>query len=95
MTEVKQAVIFCGGIGSRLGTITKQFPKPMIDVCGKPFLEHLLIQLKKNGIYQILLLVGFKSEIIQNYFGNGKKLNLKISYSYMPKETGTGSRLLR
>ncbi len=93
MTEVKQAVIFCGGIGSRLGTITKQFPKPMIDVCGKPFLEHLLIQLKKNGIYQILLLVGFKSEIIQNYFGNGKKLNLKISYSYMPKETGTGSRL--
>ena len=65
----------------------------MVNVCGKPFLEHLLIQLKKNGISQIFLLVGFKSEIIYNYFGSGKKLNLKISYSYMPPETGTGSRI--
>ena len=93
MSEIKQAVIFCGGLGSRLGNITKKVPKPMVDVNGKPFLEHLLIQLKKNGISKILLLVGYKSEIIKSYFGTGKRFNIKISYSYMPKETETGTRL--
>ena len=93
MSEIKQAVIFCGGLGSRLGNITKKVPKPMVYVNGKPFLEHLLIQLKKNGISKILLLVGYKSEIIKSYFGTGKRFNIKISYSYMPNETETGTRL--
>ena len=66
----------------------------MVVVNGKPFLEHLLIQLKKNGI-KILLLVGYRSEIIKNYFGNGKKFNLKISYSYLPEEYETGSRIYK
>ena len=93
MSEIKQAVIFCGGLGTRLREITKKVPKPMVVVNGKPFLEHLLIQLKKNGISKVLLLVGYKSEIIKSYFGTGKRFNIKISYSYMPKETETGTRL--
>ena len=95
MLEIKQSVILCGGLGTRLGKITKAIPKPMVVVNGKPFLEHLLIQLKKNGIKKILLLVGYKSEIIKNYFGNGKKFNLKISYSYLPEEYETGSRIYK
>ena len=67
MTEIKQAVILCGGLGSRLGEITKILPKPMVDVVGKPFLEHLIIQLKKNGIKEVYLLVGYKNELIKNY----------------------------
>ena len=93
MSEIKQAVIFCGGLGTRLGNITRDLPKPMMNVGGKPFLEHLIIQLKKNGIKEIFLLVGFKNEMIENYFENGKKFNVKIKYSYMPQETKTGSRL--
>lgn len=93
MTEIKQAVIFCGGLGTRLGNITKNLPKPMVRVGGKPFLEHLIIQLKKNGIKEVFLLVGFKNNIIQSYFRDGKKFNVKIKYSYMPYETKTGSRL--
>ena len=93
MSEIKQAVIFCGGLGTRLGDLTKQVPKPMLEVNEKPFLEHLLIQLKKNGITKILLLVGYKSEIIKNYFGTGERFDIEISYSYMPKETETGTRL--
>ncbi len=95
MSNIKQGVILCGGLGTRLGKITKQLPKPMVDVSGKPFLEHLLIQLKKNGIKKVLLLVGYRSEIIKKYFGDGKKLNLKISYSFLPKEYGTGSRIFK
>ena len=72
MTEIKQAVIFCGGLGTRLGNVTKNLPKPMVNVGGKPFLEHLIIQLKKNGIKEVFLLVGFKNEIIKSYFGNGQ-----------------------
>ena len=47
---ISTAVIFCGGYGKRLGNITKKIPKPMVLVAKKPFLEHLLLQLKKNGI---------------------------------------------
>ena len=46
--QVTQAVIFCGGRGTRLGSITRKTPKPMVMVSGKPFLEHLIIQLKKK-----------------------------------------------
>ncbi len=95
MSEIKQGVILCGGLGTRLGKITKKIPKPMVVVNGKPFLEHLLIQLKKNGIKKVLLLVGYRSEVIKNFFGDGKKLNLKISYSYLPKEYETGSRIFK
>ena len=66
----------------------------MVDVNGKPFLEHLLIQLKEWN-KKVLLLVGYRSEVIKKYFGDGKKLNLKISYSFLPKEYGTGSRIFK
>ena len=95
MKSITQAVIFCGGLGTRLGNITKNLPKPMIEVGRKPFLEHLIFQLKKNGINQILLLVGYKNELIESYFGNGEKFNIQIKYSYMPSDTKTGTRLFK
>ena len=61
----RQGVILCGGLGTRLGTLTLNKPKPMVEVAG--FLEHLILQLKKNGITKILLLVGYKNNIIRNY----------------------------
>lgn len=90
---IKLAVILCGGLGRRLGSLTKNTPKGMIRVSKKPFLEHLLIQLKKNGISEFIFLVGFKSEKIQNYFGNGKKLGVKIDYSYSNLKTETLKRI--
>tara|TARA_B100001250_G_scaffold274772_1_gene237327 strand:+ start:234 stop:1436 length:1203 start_codon:yes stop_codon:yes gene_type:complete len=92
---IKQAVIFCGGIGSRLQKITKLIPKPMVQVCGKPFLEHLIIQLKKNGIQEVILLIGYKGHLIKKYFLDGKNFNIKISYSFLPSEYKTGSRLYK
>ena len=70
---IKLAVILCGGIGTRLGNLTKNTPKGMIKVSKKPFLEHLIIQLKKTVLI-IYFLVGFKAEKIQNYFESGKNL---------------------
>jgi len=93
MKQITQAVILCGGKGTRLGKLTKNKPKPMILISGKPFLEHLFVQLKKNGIKNILLLIGYKNEIIKKYFKNGKKLGLNIVYSYLPEKADTAERL--
>jgi len=90
---IKTCVIFCGGYGRRLKSITNKNPKPMVLVQKKPFLEHLLIQLKNQGITKVFLLVGYKKNKIINYFKSGKKLGLKIEYSYSPPSAETGLRL--
>ena len=59
---IKLAVILCGGLGTRLGALTKNTPKGMIKVNNKPFLEHLVMQLKKNDIKEIIFLTGFKEK---------------------------------
>jgi histidinol-phosphate phosphatase family protein len=90
---ITQAVIFCGGLGTRLMPITKKIPKPMVTVNERPFLEYLIMQCKSNGIKEVLLLCGYKHEIIKNYFKNGKKFNLKIKYHYNPPNVQTLKRI--
>tara|TARA_B110000503_G_scaffold107326_1_gene160368 strand:+ start:2938 stop:4146 length:1209 start_codon:yes stop_codon:yes gene_type:complete len=90
---IDTAVIFCGGYGTRLGSLTKKIPKPMVLVDNKPFLEHLINQLKENGIKKLYLLVGYKKEKIIEYFGNGKKFSIKIIYSYNHPNYQTAYRL--
>ena len=90
---IKQAVILCGGFGKRLFPITKKIPKPMAMVNGKPFLYYLIEQCKNNGISKILLLCGYKNEIIKNYFGFGKKFGIKIQYHINPPEIETYKRI--
>ena len=90
---IKTCVIFCGGYGTRLKSITKNKPKPMVSVQKKPFLEHLLVQLKAQGIKKVFLLVGYKKDQIIKYFKSGTKLGLQIEYSYNPPNVETGLRL--
>jgi NDP-sugar pyrophosphorylase family protein len=88
-----QAVILAGGLGTRLGTLTRDVPKPMMPVAGKPYLEHQLRWLSKQGITNILLLTGYLGEQIQAYFGNGSGLGLRIQYSREQTPMGTGGSL--
>ncbi len=90
---IKTSVIFCGGYGTRLGSITKKKPKPMVLVNKKPFLEHLIIQLKNLGIKKVYLLVGYKNKQIEKHFENGKKFGIKIMYSFNKPDKETGYRL--
>jgi len=90
---LNQAVIFCGGFGKRLMPITKKIPKPMVNVNGKPFLFHLIQQCKNNGIKKILLLCGYKSDVIRKYFGSGKKIGITIQYHINPPEIETYKRI--
>jgi NDP-sugar pyrophosphorylase family protein len=74
---INQAVILCGGYGKRLLPLTKKIPKGMVEVDGKPFLEHLIDQCKSNGIKKVLLLCGYKYDVIKNFFTN-KKINVEV-----------------
>jgi len=88
-----QAVILAGGLGTRMRPVTETIPKPMISVAGKPFLQHQLELLRACGIDRSLLLVAYLGEQIEEYFGNGAKLQLNISYSFEPTPLGTGGAL--
>ena len=89
-----QIVILCGGIAIRLFPLTKKIPKSLIRFAGKPFLEYQLELLKKNGIFDIVLCIGYKGEQIKKYFKDGRKFGLKIKYSSDKKKLlGTGGAL--
>jgi mannose-1-phosphate guanylyltransferase len=76
----KKAVILCGGKGTRLRPITQEIPKPLIPIHGKALIEHLIDLFKKYDIYDIILSVGYKKEKVMEYFGDGTRFGVKISY---------------
>lgn len=88
-----QAVILAGGEGTRLRPLTLTLPKPMIPIHGKPFLAYTLELLRSNGIHDVVMLVGYLHEYIEDYFGDGKRFDVSITYSYSPVGTDTGTRL--
>jgi len=86
---VKEAIILAGGLGTRLKSVVKDIPKPMAEVGGKPFLEYLMKYLHAQGIKRVILSVGYKYEVIKNYFKNSF-LSLEIVYSIEDTPMGTG-----
>ncbi len=89
-----QCVILAGGKGTRLNPLTKKIPKHMIKINGSPFLEILLKSLKEKGFDNFVLCVGYRSEIIENYFKDGKKFRINLQYSRENKPLGTAGALL-
>ena len=88
-----QAVILAGGLGTRLRPLTNTIPKPMVKVCGRPFLEYIIEALKKNDIADILLLSGFLGEVIEEHFGDGSKFGVHINYSKESEPLGVSGAL--
>lgn len=84
-----QALILAGGAGTRLRPVLPELNKPMAPVAGRPFLEYLLLQLRKYEIDEVILCVGYKAELIQAYFGTGVDWGLQVSYSYETDLRGT------
>jgi len=88
------AVVLAGGLGTRLGALTAQLPKPMVDIAGKPFLCYLLDYLARQGIKEVILAVGYQAEKIIAYFGKQYK-SLSLSYSHETQPLGTGGAILQ
>ncbi|MBX7147756.1 nucleotidyltransferase family protein [bacterium] len=85
-----QAIVLAAGFGTRLKPLTNTTPKPLIPVNGVPLIVYNLLLLKKNGIKDIVINLHYLGKQIEDYLGDGKKLGLKIRYSYEPKILGTG-----
>ena len=90
-----KAVILAGGLGTRLKDVCENTPKPLTKLCDKPVLEHQLEALKAEGITDFILVLGHLSEQIEAYFGDGKKLDVNISYYVEETPLGTAGALFK
>ena len=88
-----KAVIMAGGKGTRIAQIYNEIPKPMIPVQGKPVLEHQVEQLRGQGIYEIVMVVGHLGHIIKTYFGDGTAFGVRITYYEEHEPLGTAGAL--
>lgn len=88
-----KAVIMAGGKGTRLQSITKDIPKPMFPVLGKPILEYQMESLKKSGITEIVLIIGYLGDVVRNYFADGQHLGISIEYIIEETPLGTAGAL--
>jgi NDP-sugar pyrophosphorylase family protein len=89
----KIAFILAGGKGTRLRPITNEIPKPMVPLHDKPILQHALDLFKKYGITEIVMSIGYKGEKIKEYFGNGSRFGVNITYVEETEPLGTAGPL--
>ncbi|MBR0987227.1 HAD-IIIA family hydrolase [Bradyrhizobium liaoningense] len=92
---LRQAAILVGGLGTRLGERTKLVPKPMLDVGGRPFLDTLIDELVRFGVFdEILLLAGHKAEIVETHYAAALRGRTRIVVSRETAPLGTGGALV-
>jgi NDP-sugar pyrophosphorylase family protein len=87
-------VILAGGLATRLRPLTEKIPKALIEVAGRPFVEHQIELLRRNEITEVVLCVGYLGEMIEKRYGDGEALGVRIRYSFDgPKLLGTGGAI--
>jgi UDP-N-acetylglucosamine diphosphorylase / glucose-1-phosphate thymidylyltransferase / UDP-N-acetylgalactosamine diphosphorylase / glucosamine-1-phosphate N-acetyltransferase / galactosamine-1-phosphate N-acetyltransferase len=87
---VKKAVILAAGRGKRMRELTNEIPKPMVLVSQKPVVQYIIEGLREAGIEKVLLVVGYKKNMIVDYFKNGSGFGLQIDYIEQVTQDGTG-----
>ena len=86
--------ILAGGLATRLRPITETIPKSLMSVAGRPFIEHQLEQLQREGIRRVVLCVGYLGDMVRDVVGDGSRFGLRVDYSFDgPKLLGTGGAL--
>jgi dTDP-glucose pyrophosphorylase len=85
-----KAVVLAAGKGTRMKELTNEIPKPMLQVHGKPILEHILSGITQANIQDVFIVTGYRREAIETYFGDGARWNLNISYGQQLIQDGTG-----
>jgi UDP-N-acetylglucosamine diphosphorylase / glucose-1-phosphate thymidylyltransferase / UDP-N-acetylgalactosamine diphosphorylase / glucosamine-1-phosphate N-acetyltransferase / galactosamine-1-phosphate N-acetyltransferase len=87
---VTKAVILAAGRGTRMRELTQELPKPMVEVCGKPILGYIVEGLREAGIGKILVVVGYRKEVVQDHFQDGTAFGIQITYTEQVAQDGTG-----
>jgi D-glycero-D-manno-heptose 1,7-bisphosphate phosphatase len=91
--RARQGVILVGGLGTRLGALTQTTPKPMIEVAGRPFVEHVIAHLARFGLEEILLLAGYRGEAFAVAYAGREMFGASLSVLVEPEPLGTGGAL--
>ena len=87
------ALILAGGMGERLRPLTDTLPKPMVPLCDKPILWHQVQWLRQAGVTDIVFLVGYRWQKIQDYFGDGGGFGFQAHYSVEDSPLGRGGAI--
>jgi NDP-sugar pyrophosphorylase family protein len=93
---IRQAVVPCGGLGTRLGDLTARTPKPLLPIAGQPFLDVLVKELGRHGFDRVLLLAGHLAQEVEDYVllsGAAKRRRVSLDLSIEPVRAGTGGAL--
>src|SRR5438105_4911560 len=90
VTEVDKAVILAAGRGTRMRELTADLPKPMVEVHGKPVLQHIVEGLRDAAVRKFLIIVGYRADAVQNFFGDGSRYKIDIQYTTQVTQDGTG-----
>jgi len=88
-----KVVLMVGGLGTRLRPLTDEVPKPLLKVGNKPILETIISNFSIYGFKEFILSVNYKSEMIEDYFGNGSQLGVNIEYIHEDQRMGTAGAL--
>jgi mannose-1-phosphate guanylyltransferase len=88
-----KAVILVGGEGTRLRPLTYDIPKPMVPICGKPFVEYQLDLMRRYGVDEVIFSMGYKWNSFDDYFGNGSRFGMKVHYVIEEEPLGTGGAI--
>lgn len=86
-------VIMAGGKGTRIASVNSEVPKPMIEILGKPILEHQVDVLKKQGLKDYIFVIGHLGHVIKDYFDDGSKFGVSIEYIVEEEPLGTAGAL--
>jgi len=87
---IAKAVLLAAGRGTRMRDLTNDLPKPMIEVRRKPILLHIVEGLRTAGVRQFLVIVGYRAEVVRQFFGNGARFGVAIEYATQVVQDGTG-----
>ena len=90
MTRIDKAVLLAAGRGTRMRELTVDLPKPMIEVRGKPVLQHIFEGLRDAGIREFLIVVGYHGDTVRNFLGDGSRYDIAIQYATQTVQDGTG-----
>ncbi|MCC9166585.1 nucleotidyltransferase family protein [Pontibacter harenae] len=92
----QEAIILAGGLGTRLQSVVKDVPKPMAEVAGRPFLDYILYFLSQHKVQKAVLAVGYKHEVVQDYYRNlNNTFGIELSYSIETELLGTGGAIFQ
>lgn len=92
-SEFVQAIVLAAGEGTRMRPLTHTKPKVMLPIANRPILDHLIVELRRAGIRDLILVVGYKDEIIRNYFRDGSDWGVSIAYVSQKVQSGTADAL--